>query len=387
VDGDTLTVAVVSQGSNGSVTINPNGTVTYTPNPNFHGSDSFTYTLADGKGGTDIATVTVTVNDAPVAGNDGYTTTAGAALTVPAPGVLGNDSDVDGGPLSAELVSGPANGTLTLNPDGSFTYTPSAGFSGTDSFTYRAGDGSAVSGTATVTITVSAADQPGVTLEPDPLAPGAFVLVVRGTAQDDNIDVKRSGNSNQIEVRIRSADFNFTETYPITFTRVVLYGFVGHDSIRVQDTVTVPAWLFGGLGNDQLQGGGGMTVLVGDDGDDQLHAGRGRSLVIGGRGKDQLKGFGSDAILIAGFTIHDANPLALGALMGEWTSTRSFAARGANLAQWLNASTVHDDDDEDLLIGGVGLDCFFACVGGVGSTKDRVNAARPGELITDTSAW
>ena len=62
-------------------------------------------------------------------------------LTVAAPGVLGNDTDADGDPLTAVLVSGPAHGTLTLNADGSFTYTPDANYNGPDSFTYKASDG------------------------------------------------------------------------------------------------------------------------------------------------------------------------------------------------------------------------------------------------------
>jgi hypothetical protein len=94
-------------------------------------------------------------NRPPVAVNDSYATTQGTALTVGAPGVLANDSDPDGNPLSASKVADPANGSVTLNANGSFTYTPAAGFSGTDSFSYRAGDGTAQSPTATVTITVN----------------------------------------------------------------------------------------------------------------------------------------------------------------------------------------------------------------------------------------
>jgi hypothetical protein len=74
-------------------------------------------------------------------------------LTIPARGVLANDSDPDGDPLTAVLVTGPAHGTLTLDADGSFNYTPAAGYSGPDSFTYRAGDGQLESGVATVRLT------------------------------------------------------------------------------------------------------------------------------------------------------------------------------------------------------------------------------------------
>jgi hypothetical protein len=106
-----------------------------------------------------VATVTITVNavnDAPAATDDLYTTSAGVPLAVAGLGVLGNDTDVDGDALGAVLVSGPANGTLTLNADGSFVYTPAAGFTGTDSFTYRASDGS-LDDVATVTIRVNPA--------------------------------------------------------------------------------------------------------------------------------------------------------------------------------------------------------------------------------------
>jgi CSLREA domain-containing protein len=96
----------------------------------------------------------------PVAGDDLYAANAGETLSVAAPGVLENDFDPEGGALSASLVSGAANGALTLNADGSFTYTPAAGFSGSDSFTYSASDGGGGSDTATVRISVS---QPGAT--------------------------------------------------------------------------------------------------------------------------------------------------------------------------------------------------------------------------------
>jgi hypothetical protein len=113
--------------------------------------------------------ITVTVeapagNRAPVAVNDAFSVTQGSALSVAAPGVLGNDADPDGDPLSATLVSTTANGSLTLGANGSFTYTPNGGFSGTDSFSYRAWDGSLASGLATVSITVSAAATETVTV-------------------------------------------------------------------------------------------------------------------------------------------------------------------------------------------------------------------------------
>src|SRR5260370_31544327 len=97
------------------------------------------------------------VNIPPVATNDSYTVNQGQTLSVTAPGVLANDTSFSGNPLTAIKVTDPANGTLVLNADGSFTYTPNAAFAGTDSFTYTAIDGIATSNTTTVSISVTPA--------------------------------------------------------------------------------------------------------------------------------------------------------------------------------------------------------------------------------------
>ena len=104
-------------------------------------------------------------NQPPVAANDAYATDANTPLSVAAPGVLGNDSDPENTALSARLATGPAHGSLALNADGGFTYTPAAGYFGSDSFTYTASDGSLQSNAAAVSLTVSppAADSVTVT--------------------------------------------------------------------------------------------------------------------------------------------------------------------------------------------------------------------------------
>jgi uncharacterized repeat protein (TIGR01451 family) len=100
-------------------------------------------------------------DESPIATNDAYTTTEDTALTVPAPGLLANDSDGDGDGLTAVLTTPPTNGAISLNADGSFTYTPTLNFSGSDSFTYQANDGANNSNTADVTITVLSTEDPG----------------------------------------------------------------------------------------------------------------------------------------------------------------------------------------------------------------------------------
>ena len=162
-DGDPLTVGEVTQPSNGSVTVNADGTITYTPDEGFFGTDSFTYRASDGQLLSDPATVTVTVeqaepvNNPPVANDDTAKTTQGLAVQI---AVLENDSDPDGDPLTVGELTQPSNGSVTVNADGTITYTPDEGFFGTDSFTYRASDGLLLSDHATVTVTVKQAEEP-----------------------------------------------------------------------------------------------------------------------------------------------------------------------------------------------------------------------------------
>ena len=94
-------------------------------------------------------------NTAPVAVDDTYTTNEDEALLLGPPGVLGNDTDFDGDPLAAVLESGVTSGTMALNTDGSFTYTPEANFHGSDSFTYYADDGTETSNVVTVLLVVN----------------------------------------------------------------------------------------------------------------------------------------------------------------------------------------------------------------------------------------
>ncbi|WP_414575210.1 Ig-like domain-containing protein [Anabaena sp. CCY 9402-a] len=160
---DPLTAAVLQAPSNGSLSLNTDGSFAYTPNVGFFGTDSFIYLANDSKVNSAPATVSITVNapppppnDPPVAVNDSYSTNAGQQLVVNvANGVLSNDTDAQADPLTAAVLQAPSNGSLSLNTDGSFAYTPNVGFFGTDSFIYLANDSKVNSAPATVSITVN----------------------------------------------------------------------------------------------------------------------------------------------------------------------------------------------------------------------------------------
>jgi hypothetical protein len=157
-DGDPITISGASQPANGTRTINADGTITYTSSPSFVGTDSFTYTISDGRGGSDTATVRVTVqstpaNRPPVAANDAATTPPGVTVRIP---VLQNDSDPDGDALGILSVSQPGKGSATINADRTISYTPNPDTSGGDAFTYTISDGRGGTASATVNVTVSA---------------------------------------------------------------------------------------------------------------------------------------------------------------------------------------------------------------------------------------
>lgn len=161
--GDILTASIATQPLNGEVELNNNGTFTYTPDLNFNGDDPFTYTISDGTATSLPVTVTITVNpvnDAPTGETESYTVVEDHVLTVAAPGVLGNDYDVEGTALTAAISTQPAHGEVVLNSDGSFEYTPDENFAGDDSFTYTASDGELSSAPVIVNIEVTPVNDP-----------------------------------------------------------------------------------------------------------------------------------------------------------------------------------------------------------------------------------
>jgi large repetitive protein len=155
--GTGLTTIAGTGPSHGTLTLNPDGSFSYTPTAGFFGTDTFTYSVQDqfGRDSASAATVTITVNlpAAPAAIDDTYTTTADTALNEGAGGgVLANDS---GTGITVTGNTSPSHGTLSVNPDGSFLYTPTSGYSGPDSFDYTITDAFSRTSSATASLTVN----------------------------------------------------------------------------------------------------------------------------------------------------------------------------------------------------------------------------------------
>jgi VCBS repeat-containing protein len=225
-DNDTLHAAIETKAAHGVVTVNDNGTFSYTPNAGYSGSDSFTYSVSDGKA-SDTATVTVTVtpppNHAPVAVDDTATVAAGAAVTG---NILANDTDADNDALHAALKTGPAHGVLTLADDGTYKYTPTAGYSGSDSFTYTVTDGKATS-TATVSLTVTPPPNHA------PVAVNDAVTVAAGATATGNVlanDTDADNDTLHAALKTNAAHGVVTLNDDGTFSYTAAAGYSGTDS-------------------------------------------------------------------------------------------------------------------------------------------------------------
>ncbi|MBS0427904.1 MAG: tandem-95 repeat protein, partial [Proteobacteria bacterium] len=157
-DGDPLTYTTGTPPSHGTVVLHPDGSYTYTPDPDYHGPDSFTVIVDDGRGGTTTSTVTIEVtpvNDPPTAPDYDHTTPEDTPISGRVTG-----GDVDGDPLTYTAGTPPSHGTVVVNPDGSYTYTPDPDYHGSDSFTVIVDDGHGGTTTSTVTIEVTPANDP-----------------------------------------------------------------------------------------------------------------------------------------------------------------------------------------------------------------------------------
>jgi len=236
IDGDTLLLAgqTLTTANGGSVTINADGTFSYLGAANFHGTDSFDYTVLDGNGGSDTGTVTLTigsVNDEPVANDDAFSGDEDTSITGD---LLANDTDVDGDALEAiaATLTTVNGGSVTINADGTFSYTGAANFHGADGFDYTVSDGNGGTATAHVDLTVGEVnDGPvanddsyagnedtvitGNVLDNDADADGDVLSVVAGTlttAQGGSVTLNANGTFSYLG----AANFNGNDSFSYT---------------------------------------------------------------------------------------------------------------------------------------------------------------------------
>lgn len=204
-NNDDLTAILVTGSANGNVVLNPDGSFSYTPTINFSGETTFTYKANDGTVDSNVATVTINVSGGgviPIANNDSYSIEENTVLEISAElGVLANDINPDDDTMTATNPSQPTNGTLMLNPNGAFTYTPDANYFGTDSFTYDATNANG-STSATVTINIASVnfpptaveDQYGTTVN-NPIVADASAGVLSNDFDSDPNDVLSASNA------------------------------------------------------------------------------------------------------------------------------------------------------------------------------------------------
>jgi Ca2+-binding RTX toxin-like protein len=396
LDGDALSVTTASA-SNGAVVINLDGTVTYTPNADFNGSDTISYEISDGNGGTATATVAVTVNaigDAPEAINDVLSLDEDSSATID---VLLNDTDLDGDALNVTNASA-TNGTVLINFDGSLTYTPNANFNGSDTINYEISDGNGGSAAATVDVTVNTvndgpvANTDSVTLDED------SSTTINVLANDTDLDgdalsvTTASATNGAVVINLDgtvtytpNADFNGSDTisYEIsdgnggTATSVVsvtVLPVAENDApVAVDDAITVEAGSNGVIAELILIWGQGFqdtTVLVNDsdaDGDTlsiieangqalvgssiTLAGSNGGTFTIFQNGKasfDASTDFGS--IAPGGSVDTQINYTVSDGHGGTDTATVTVTVRGANVGPEAVADSAATNEDEAVVI-------------------------------------
>jgi VCBS repeat-containing protein len=380
-DGDAFTfVSFDDTGTNGIVTDNTDGTFTYDPNGAYDylkagetATDFFTYKIFDGsKQGSGTVSVTINgVNDKPDARNDsGFNAQYQTAVTILAAALLANDVDAEGDPLAISSVQNAVNGTVSLDSFGNPVFTPNSSYSGPASFTYTISDGQGGTDTATVNLTVAGPTAGGGTLFGGPgndvLNGTVGVDTIYGQGGDDRIN---AGNGNDFVYGGNGNDTIFGGNGDDR-----LYGEGGNDTI------------YGGAGSDFLNGGDGNDSLYGEADNDVLFGGAGDDLLNGGDGNDQLFGeagidrlFGGNGVdILSGGDGNDQ-------LFGDAGNDRLVGGAGNDL---LNGGAGQDRLEgglgRDILAGGADNDVFiFSSVAeiGLGVNSDRIIDFATGDKI------
>lgn len=368
-DGDWLQYSILSDPLHGTLSGNAPD-LTYTPEPEYFGQDSITFRASDSFGGSSTAIVSInvaSVNDMPAAYDDSATTDQSKAVAI---AVLENDEDIETEALTVVSTGNPQNGTSAINGDGTVTYTPNSGFSGSDYFTYTISDGQGGSATAGVSVTVNPIQQ---ALEPVPVPPvptpqpapasselycgreiSTFSNVIRGTEGRDTLigtagDDLILGLGGDDTIKGRGGDD-------------CLIGGTGDDSI------------WGGDGDDVIYGNEGRDKLVGDSGNDREYGGKGNDSIWGGDGSDELHGeSGDDKVVGDGGSDTVYGDEGDDRLWGGYGDDKLYGGSGNDklvgdggndlLSGNEGDDNLYDDFGNDILDGGDGRDLGFDLIG------------------------
>jgi Ca2+-binding RTX toxin-like protein len=370
VDGDVLVVTGVSDPVHGSATV-AGSSVTYVPDVDFSGTDTFDYTVGDGRGGVDSATVSVTVtpvNDDPDPDDDAVTLAEEGVVTV---NVLANDEDADDDTLVVVSVDDPDHGAASIAPDAkSVVYAPDPDWNGVEAFAYTVSDGQQGSETGEITVTVTAVDDPP-RAEPDTVVVTQGVATILDPAANDtpgpadeagqalvvtSVGASAHGTSEVIATGPNAGKVRYTPAAgyvgPDSFTYVVSDGAATASSTV---SVTVRA-----AGSGQRSPCGLTPTIVGTNGADTIVGTPGNDVIFARRGNDVVEGNGGDDVICGG-------PGA------DRITTLAGADRVAGGA---GADTIETGDGNDRVRGGFGGDTITT-----GAGDDRVTAGPGGDSV------
>jgi len=344
--------ATVAAGQGVGTIVNDDGTVT-PPTPSLRIND---VTMTEGNAGTRTFTFTVTLSAASASTVTVKFATANGTATV-----AGNDYNSATGTLTftpgqtSKLVTVTVKGDTAVEGNETFFVNLSAPTNATIADNQGLG-------------TITNDDVPPATVTAviitDPCDSSKTALLVTGTDRTERIDVEGTGNG-QAPVRIK-ADGRVIGTFTVT-GRVIVYAKGGNDTVY-SNNIGIPVWVFGGMGNDNITGGRGDDLLLGEGDNDTIVGGNGHDILIGGTGADVINGNLGNDVLVAGTTDYDGS-LQQNCLI-------------ANKPSLITASNVHDDTSVDTLLGGGGNNVFFMNVSGAG-TKDKKNDSSAGDKVTD----
>ena len=258
-DGDPITAVLIANPTYGSLTLNANGTFSYVHDGSETTSDTFTYAANDGyiNGNTVTVTISITpVNDPPVTvvGSDTLILDEAGTVTITSGGgtsLLDNDTDAEGDTLVAIGVSSPTNGTITINPDGTFTYVHDGSDTTTDTFSYKVNDGTADGNTVTITITINPVNDPPVAVGESLVVDEAGTVTLTTTGSSTLLDNDSDAEGDAITAVVVS-----NPTYgALTLNANGTFSYVHDGSETTSDTFTYAA-------NDGTINGNAATVTI-----------------------------------------------------------------------------------------------------------------------------